>query len=140
MSTKTGTQFASITMVAVAINVYGGTTTSSPGFTPDAISASRNATDPFTHEMAYLLPQYSANSFSNFSTRSRQSGLPHCPLFTTCETECTSVSSNNGHGKFFVTVLIPPFTANLSFINPLFNEYDRNKAEWSATLKLEYNE
>src|SRR5687768_11929006 len=117
MSTKTGTQFASITMVAVAMNVYGGTITSSPGFTPDAISASRKATDPLTQEMAYLLPQYLANSCSNFSTRPRQSGFPHCPLSATCATACTSVSSNNGQGNFFVTVLLPPFIAKSFFIN-----------------------
>src|SRR5687767_94402 len=120
MSTNTGTQFASMTMEAVAMNVYGGTITSSPGLTPDAISARRRATDPFTQEMAYLLPQYPANSFSNFSTRPRQSGFPHCPLSTTCATACTSVSSNNGHGNFLLTVLFPPFIANSFFINQKF--------------------
>lgn len=64
-------------MDAVAIKVYGVIMTSSPGFTPQAISASLRATDPLTQARAYFAPQNSANSSSNDFTLSAQSGLPH---------------------------------------------------------------
>ena len=83
ISTKTGTQFASRTIDAVAMKVYGVIITSSPGFTPHAMSAILSATDPLTQAIAYFDPQKSANSFSNISTVSPQSGLPQLPLLTT---------------------------------------------------------
>jgi len=106
----------SITVEAVAMNVYGGTITSSPGLTPQAIRANRSEIEPFTQLIAYLLPQNAANSFSNFPTKSPQSGLPHFPLAMTFETAVTSPSSKIGHEKIFVICFGPPLIARCSFM------------------------
>ena len=67
------------TALAVAIKVYGGTITSSPGSTPAAHNAASSADVPLVRQIACSAPQNSANSLSNAFTFVPVV-LPHFPL------------------------------------------------------------
>ena len=61
---------------AVAINVFGVVITSSPGPIPNALKIKWRLHVPFANPAAYLVPQYSANSFSKTFTSSPKTNLP----------------------------------------------------------------
>ena len=59
-SAKRGVAPARTTAAAVAMNVFAGTTTSSPGPTPSAVRLSCRASVPFARPTAWSAPQYAA--------------------------------------------------------------------------------
>ena len=67
-SASTGNAPAASTAFAVAFHVYAGTTTSSPGPTPQPISPQISADEPAFTASARRAPSCSASSRSNAST------------------------------------------------------------------------
>jgi hypothetical protein len=78
MSAKTGIAPTNVTAAALAMNVYGGTITSSPTPTPTARRAAAKASVPLHTQMPCAACWYEANSASNVATTS-PCVLPHLP-------------------------------------------------------------
>src|ERR1039458_5465437 len=108
MSANTGTALASITAVAVARNVYGGTITSSSALMPAAIRATRRETVPLTTPMLCLAPCMAAKRCSNSAT-SGPWCLPHLPLRSARSSRASSGSPKIGQAvKGRVRTGVPP--------------------------------
>ena len=95
-SAKTGTAPTNSAAEAVAMNVYGGTITSSPIPTPAARSATAIASVPLARQIACPACWYSANSSWNVATTSPLV-LPHFPEFSTSSSAFASSSPYSGH-------------------------------------------
>ena len=67
-SANRGVAPARTTAAAVAMNVFAGTTTSSPGPTPSAVRLSCRASVPLARPTAWSTPQYAAQSRSKAVT------------------------------------------------------------------------
>src|ERR1035438_3333959 len=68
MSTNSGSAPACEMASVVAINVFGTVSTTSPGCTPHAMMAKRNASSDLLTATEWLAPQKAAKAFSKFST------------------------------------------------------------------------
>jgi hypothetical protein len=96
MSANTGVAPAYSTAFAVAMKVYDGQITSSPGWTPASTSPRCNAVVHEEVATAWRAPTRSANASSKRATIGPW--LTH-PLFSTSATARTSASSNSGRAN-----------------------------------------
>ena len=93
-STKRGTAPLAVTASAVAMKLLLGTTTSSPGPTPAALSASSRAEVPDETPTAWSVSHQDAKACSNFSTSSPRVNAPSRAMRSTA-----SRSSVNSSGS-----------------------------------------
>ena len=80
-STNTGFPPSSTIISAVATNVNGHVITSSPGFSPIAISAIWSASVPLLHVMQCLAPAYRASRSSSSATSGPRMNWPWSRTF-----------------------------------------------------------
>ncbi len=111
-SAKTGTAPTNVTAAALAMNVYGGTTTSSPTPTPAARSAATRASVPLQTHTQCAAPWNAANSASNASVR-EPCVLPQLPEVSTSPRASASDGSEVGQsGNGRERTGAPPWTAS----------------------------
>ena len=98
--------------LAVAMNVYGGTITSSPGPMPSALRATDSAIVPFTVAIAWRAAWSLANSTSSSLTKV-PSMDPQTPERRARSSASSSSRPKTGHAaKGFVRTGVPPLMAS----------------------------